>query len=58
MTKRIRCSDVGPDCDFEAIADTEEELFELVADHASRVHGIDEPDPEMRQRVLAAMEDV
>lgn len=58
MSKRIRCADVGLDCDFAALADTEEELLELVAEHAERVHGIEEVTPELRQKVTDAMEEV
>lgn len=58
MAKRIRCADMGMDCDFAALGDSEEELMELVAEHAERVHGIDEITPELRQEVVAAMEDV
>lgn len=58
MAKRIRCADVGPDCDFEALADTEEELMELVVEHARRVHGIEEIPPEMEERVKGAMREV
>lgn len=58
MAKRIRCSDVGLDCDFAAMADTEEELLELVSEHAERVHGIDEITPELQGKVARAIEDV
>ena len=58
MSKRIRCADVGMDCDFAALADTEEELLELVAEHAERVHDIDQITPELKQKVMDAMEDV
>lgn len=58
MSKRMRCADVGMDCDFAAMADTEEELLQLVREHASRVHGIDEVTPELRQKVLDAVEEV
>ncbi|HSR41615.1 MAG TPA: DUF1059 domain-containing protein [Longimicrobiales bacterium] len=55
MAKRIKCADVGPDCDYEAMADTEEELLELVTEHARRAHGIEEITPELRRKVEAAM---
>lgn len=58
MAKRIRCADVGLDCDFAAMADDEEELLELVVEHAERVHGIDEITPELKGKVEAAIEDV
>lgn len=58
MAKTIRCADVGPECDFEALADTEEELLELVADHARRAHGIDEIDADMEAQVRSAIREV
>lgn len=58
MAKRISCADVGLDCDFAAMADSEEELLELVAEHAERVHGIDEITPELQGKVTRAIEDV
>lgn len=58
MSKRIECSDVGMDCDFAALADTQDELLELVAEHAERVHDIEEITPELRQKVLDAVVDV
>lgn len=58
MAKRIRCSDVGPDCDYEAMGDTEEDLLELVAEHADRAHGIEEISPELEKKIRGAMKDV
>lgn len=57
MAKLIRCADVGLECDYEAWAETEEELLQMVADHAHHTHGIDEVTPELQQKVLAAMRD-
>jgi len=58
MSKRIRCADVGMDCDFAALADSEEELLELVAEHAQRVHKIDQITPELKKKVMEAMEEI
>ena len=58
MAKTIRCADVGLDCDYEAMADSESELMTLVVDHAQRAHGIDEITPELQQKVKAAIRDV
>lgn len=58
MSKRMKCADVGMDCDFAALADSEEELLELVREHARRVHGIEEVTPELKRKVLDAVEDV
>lgn len=57
MGKRIRCADVGPDCDFEAWAETEEELMEMVALHAKQAHDMDEIPPEMAEQVRSAIRD-
>lgn len=57
MAKQIRCADVGLDCDYEAWAETEHELLEMVADHAQKAHGIDEVTPELQEKVMAAMRD-
>lgn len=58
MSKRIRCADIGMDCDFAAMAESEEDLMELVVEHAERVHQIDEISPELQQKVKDAIEDV
>lgn len=58
MSKRIHCADIGMDCDFAAMADSEDELLELVVEHAERVHQIDEITPEIKQKVMDAIEDV
>lgn len=58
MSKRMRCADVGMDCDFAVLADDEQELMELVGEHARRVHGIEEITPELRQKILDAAEEI
>ncbi len=37
--KVLRCRDAGADCDFEARAETEEELMKLAAVHGKADHG-------------------
>ena len=54
--KTITCRDVGPDCAFTASADTEEELLQKVAAHASE-HGIVEVTPELIEKVKSAIKD-
>ena len=56
MAKTISCKDVGPDCAFTASAETEEELMQKVAAHASE-HGITEVTPELLAQVKAAIKD-
>ena len=38
MAKVLRCKDVGPDCDFVARAETEEDVLKQAAAHAGAVH--------------------
>ena len=54
--KTIRCNDVGPDCAFTASAETEEELMQKVAAHASE-HGITEVTPELLEKVKAVIKE-
>jgi predicted small metal-binding protein len=54
--KSITCSDVGPDCAFTATAETEEELLQQVAAHASE-HGITEVTPELLEKVKSVIRD-
>ncbi len=42
MTKVIQCKNLFPGCDFTAEAETEEELLQEAAEHATAAHGITE----------------
>lgn len=55
MAKLLRCRDVGFDCDAEVRADDEEELLRMVAEHAREVHGLEEVDDAVEDKVLAAV---
>ena len=57
MAKVIRCRDVGMDCDFEARAETEEEVLTKVAEHAGTTHNMTEITEEVLAKVLAAIQD-
>ena len=58
MAKEIRCADVGMDCDFVTSADSEEELMQIVVQHAQDVHGITEITPELQAKVAEVIRDV
>ena len=47
MARRMSCRDVGPDCDFVARGETDEEVMGQVAEHARAAHGMDEVPPEV-----------
>jgi predicted small metal-binding protein len=58
MAKRISCRDVGVDCDYEAQADSEAELMDLLERHAQTAHGMDEIPPEVVSEVKSKMQDI
>lgn len=57
MGKTFRCIDFGvTGCDFEAKADTEEEVMEMVKAHAP-VHDIQEITPAMEAQIKAIIKE-
>ncbi len=56
MTKSIRCSDVGVDCDWCAAAGTEGELMVMVENHA-KVHGYFEIPYDLLLKIKSAIRD-
>ena len=57
MSKVLRCSDVGMDCDFEARADSEEGIMQQAAEHAKTTHNMQEIPEEVIAAVRAAIRD-
>jgi predicted small metal-binding protein len=57
MTKVVRCRDLGVDCDFEARAETEEEILKKCAEHASKDHNVTEIPPEVVEKIRKAIRD-
>ncbi len=55
MALVVNFRDVGADCDFEARADTEAELFEILTEHAKSGHGMEDIPPELVERVRAVI---
>ncbi|MEJ2665581.1 MAG: DUF1059 domain-containing protein [Deinococcales bacterium] len=56
MAKLLRCRDVGFDCDAEVRADNEDDLLRMVAEHAREVHGLEDVNDEVVQKVLASIQ--
>ncbi|PRY26876.1 putative small metal-binding protein [Aliiruegeria haliotis] len=52
MTKVLKCGDLMPGCDFEARAETTDEILREAAAHAKEVHGLDVT-PELAEQVKA-----
>ena len=57
MTRKMSCRDVGPDCDFVARGETDDEVMGQVAEHARTAHSMDEVPPEMAAKAKAAIRD-
>lgn len=49
--KEFRCSDLGRDCSWHYIAQTEDLIVDSVAVHAREAHGVAEFTPEMKVKV-------
>ncbi len=58
MAKMISCRDAGVNCDFEARAETVEELMEKVKSHARTAHGMAEMPPELAAKARTLIKDV
>ncbi len=57
MEKLLRCRDLGPDCEFEACAETSEDALRIAVDHARAMHGLKEISEKDRRRARAAIQD-
>jgi len=58
MAKAIKCRDVGVDCDFEAQAESVDELLKKCAEHARTAHGMNEIPAELAAKVRGAIREV
>ena len=58
MAKAISCRDVGVDCDFQAQAETMEELLQKCAEHGKAAHGMNEIPADLATKVMAAVREV
>jgi predicted small metal-binding protein len=57
MAKTMSCRDVGPDCDFVARGETDDEIMGQVAEHARSAHGMAEVPAELAQKAKASIKD-
>ena len=57
MPKIFCCKDLAIECDWESSAETEEELFKVVVEHASTVHNMKEINIAIRNKIIGAMRD-
>lgn len=47
----FKCRDIGMDCDFEAKAETEDELMAKIAEHADQAHDMKPIAPDVMDKV-------
>lgn len=57
MSKIVSCRDVGVDCDFVAKGETEQDILQQCAEHASKEHGMAEIPAELAAKVRGAIRD-
>ena len=55
MTLVVHCRDVGFDCDGVVKAETEDELLQKVAEHATSVHNLEEINDEVVAKVKSVI---
>ena len=58
MTKSIRCSDAGKDCEWSATAQSEEELMEKVTEHVIAEHKEIELNSESISSIKSLIKDI
>ena len=56
--KELRCSDVMGECEYVVRGETVEEVMAMGAVHAREVHGMDEIDEAVAQKVRSVIRDV
>jgi len=52
MKKIFCCKDLGIECEWEASAETTEELLKIVAEHAKNAHNMRELTDVMRMKII------
>lgn len=55
--KKVRCRDIGFDCDHEIVAESEDEILTQAAEHAQTVHGLEEITPQVVEAVKGAIQE-
>jgi predicted small metal-binding protein len=57
MPKSYTCRDVGVECDWKTVAETEDKILAAVTEHAAKIHPTIELTPELVDKVRAAIKD-
>lgn len=57
MGREFRCADAGMECDYVARGQTDDEVMQNVASHASEVHNIREVPDDLAQQIRGKIRD-
>ncbi len=57
MSKTYTCRDVGVDCDWETVGETEDEVMASISEHAAQAHPTIELTPELVAAVRGVIKD-
>ena len=57
MSKVFCCKDLGIECTWQAVSESEEALFEIVVEHAKNVHNMKEINEAIRIKILGSIRD-
>jgi len=49
--KNFKCQDTGRECDWEASANTDDEIIQQAAEHGKQRHGIQQVDEKLREQI-------
>ena len=58
MVRSFACADIGMSCNFRARANTDDDLWKKISDHAKKVHNIQNMDREMMAKIQGVIKDV
>jgi predicted small metal-binding protein len=58
LAKKFKCADIGMNCNYEATADTHQDLMAKIADHAKSAHGMTEIPKDVLAKVQAAIKEI
>jgi len=58
VMKTFECKDVGVNCGWKCQGENEQEIIQQVEEHGRKVHGMQQLDPELQERIRSKIKDV
>ena len=56
--KTFECKSVGVNCNWKCQGESEQEILQQVEEHGRKAHGMQQIDPELRERIRSKIHDV